>query len=68
MKLNPSQYSFFAANKASLDVLGDTVIPFVTDGHAFQADVSVCSKVEDFLLGVIGLNNKEPSGTSPVEL
>jgi len=50
-KLNPSQYSLFAANKASLDVLGDTVIPFVLDGHAFKADVSVCSKVEDSLLG-----------------
>jgi len=50
-KLNPSQYSLFAANKASLDVLGDTVIPFVIDGRAFKADVSVCSKVEDFLLG-----------------
>jgi len=49
-KLNPSQYSLFAANKASLDVLGDTVIPFVIDGHAFKADVSVCSKVDDFLL------------------
>jgi len=50
-KLTPSQYSLFAANKASLNVLGDTVIPFVTDGHAFEADVSVCNKVEDFLLG-----------------
>jgi len=50
-KLTPSQYSSFAANKASLNVLGDTVIPFVIDGHAFEADVSVCDKVEDFLLG-----------------
>jgi len=50
-KLTPSQYTLFAANKASLDVLGDTVIPFVIDGHAFEADVSVCDKVEDFLLG-----------------
>jgi len=49
--LNPSQYTLFAANKANLDVLGDTVLPFVIDGHAFKADVSVCSKVEDFLLG-----------------
>jgi len=31
--------------------MGDTVLPFVIDGHAFEADVSVCSKVEDFLLG-----------------
>jgi len=50
-KLTPSQYTLFAANKASLDVLGDTVIPFVIDGHAFEADVSVCDKVKDFLLG-----------------
>jgi len=49
--LNPSQYTLFAANKTNLDVLGDTVLPFVIDGHAFEADVSVCSKVEDFLLG-----------------
>jgi len=49
--LNPSQYTLFAANKANLDVLGDTVLPCVIDGHAFEADVSVCSKVEDFLLG-----------------
>jgi len=49
--LSPSQYSFYAANKASLDVLGDTVIPFVIDGHKFEADVSVCNKVNDFLLG-----------------
>jgi len=45
-KLTPSQYSLFAANRASLDVLGDTVIPFV-----IEADVSVSNKVEDFLLG-----------------
>jgi len=50
-KLTPSQYSLFVANKASLNVLGDTVIPFVTDGHAFEADVSMCDKVKDFLLG-----------------
>jgi len=50
-KLAPSQYTLFAANKASLDVIGDTVIPFVIDGHAFEADVSVCDKVVDFLLG-----------------
>ena len=31
--------------------IGDTVIHFVIDGHAFEADVSVCDKVEDFLLG-----------------
>jgi len=49
--LKPLQYTLFAANKANLDVLGDTVLPFVIDGHTFQADVSVCSKVEDFLLG-----------------
>jgi len=50
-KLTPSQYSLFAANKASLDVLSNTVIPFVIDGHAFEADVSVCNKVEDFFPG-----------------
>jgi len=50
-KLTPLQYFLFAANKASLDVLGDTVIPFVIDGHDFEADISVSSKVEDFLLG-----------------
>ena len=49
--LKPSQYTLFAANRANLDVLGDTVLPFVIDGHAFEADVLVCSKVEDFLLG-----------------
>jgi len=51
VELSPSQYSLYAANKASLDVIGDTTIPFVIDGHAFEADVSVCSKVDDFLLG-----------------
>jgi len=49
--LNPSQYTLFAANKANLDVLGDTVLPFVIDGHTFEVDVLVCSKVDDFLLG-----------------
>jgi len=38
-KLTPSEYTLFAANKASLDVLGDTVISFVIDGHAFEARV-----------------------------
>ena len=50
-ELSPSQYSLYAANRASLDVLGDTVIPFVIDGHKFEADMSVCNKVDDFLLG-----------------
>jgi len=27
------------------------VIPFVIDGHKFEADVSVCNKVDDILLG-----------------
>jgi len=58
-ELNPSQYSLYAANKASLDVLCDTVIPFVIDGHAFEADVSVCSKVDDFLLGSDWLEKQE---------
>jgi len=51
VSLKPSQYTLFAANKADLDVLRDTVLLFVIDGHTFEADVSVCSKVEDFLLG-----------------
>jgi len=50
-KLTPSWYSLFAANRASLHVLGDTVILFVIDEHNFEADVSVSNKVEDFLLG-----------------
>ena len=33
--LTPSQFSLFAANRASLDVLGDTTLPFVIDGHDF---------------------------------
>jgi len=41
----------FAANRASLDVLGDTTLPFVIDSHDFEADVSVSDKVEGFLLG-----------------
>jgi len=49
--LTPSQFSLFAANRASLDVLGDTTLPFVIDGHDFEADVSVTDKVEGFLLG-----------------
>jgi len=49
--LTPSQFSLFAANRASLDVLGDTTLPFVIDGHDFEADVSVSDKVEGFLLG-----------------
>jgi len=65
-KLNPSQYSLFAANKASLDVLGDTVIPFVIDGHAFEADVSVARSMTSYW-GVTGSSNKEPNGTLPVE-
>jgi len=49
--LTPSQFSLFAANRASLDVLGDTTLPFVIDSHDFEADVSVSDKVEGFLLG-----------------
>jgi len=66
-KLNPSQYSLFAANKASLDVLDDTIIPFVIDGHAFKADVSVRSKVDDFLLGSNWLEQQGANGISPAE-
>ena len=32
-------------------MLGDTALPFVIDGHDFEADVSVSDKVEGFLLG-----------------
>jgi len=49
--LTPLQFSLFAANRASLDVLGDTTFPFVIDGHNFEADVSVSDKVKGFLLG-----------------
>jgi len=50
-KLTPSQYSLYAANKASLDVVGDSVISFVIDGQLFEADVSMSAKVDEFLLG-----------------
>jgi len=57
-KLTPSQYSLFAANRASLDVLNDSLWPvelrppfFVIDGHNFEADVFVSNKVQNFLLG-----------------
>jgi len=50
-KLTPSQYSLYAANKASLDVVGDSVISFVIDRQNFEADVSVSAKVDEFLLG-----------------
>jgi len=49
--LVPSQYSLYAANKASLVVIGDSVISFVIDGQHFEADVSVSAKVDEFLLG-----------------
>ena len=51
VELTPSQYTLYAANKASLDVVGDSVISFVIDGHNFEADVSVSYKVDEFLLG-----------------
>ena len=50
-KLTPSQYSLFAANKASLVVVGDAVISFAIDGQQFEAEVSVSEKVDEFLLG-----------------
>jgi len=50
-ELTPSQYTLYAANRASLDVVGDSVISFVIDGHNFKADVSVSNKVDKFLLG-----------------
>jgi len=51
VKLTPSQYSLFVANKASLDVIGDTVVSFAIDGQQFEAEVSVSEKVDGFLLG-----------------
>ena len=66
--LTPLQYSLFAANKASLDVVGDTVISFAIDGQQFKADVSVSEKVDEFLLGSDWLENKGLSGTSLAEL
>jgi len=50
-KLTPSQYSLYAANKTSLDVIDDSVISFIIDGQHFEADVSVSAKVDKFLLG-----------------
>jgi len=50
-ELTPSQYTLYAFNRASLDVLGDCVISFAIDGHHSEADVSVSSKVDEFLLG-----------------
>ena len=50
-KLTPLQYSLFAANKASLDVVGDTVISFAIDGQHFEGDICVSEKVDEFLLG-----------------
>ena len=50
-ELTPSKYTLYAANRASLDVVGDYVILFVIDGHNFEADVSVSNKVDEFLLG-----------------
>jgi len=51
VNITPSQYSLFAANKASLDVVGDAVISFAIDGHQCKADVSVSGKIDEFLLG-----------------
>jgi len=50
-ELTPSRYTLYAANKASLDVVGDSVISFAIDGHNFEADVSVSNKVDEFLFG-----------------
>ena len=51
VELSPSEYTLYAANRASLDVIGDCVISFAIDGHSFEADVSVLHKVDEFLLG-----------------
>jgi len=53
-ELTPSQYSLYAANKASLDVVGDSVISFVIDGQSMGKtlrQMSVSAKVDEFLLG-----------------
>jgi len=50
-ELTASQYTLYAANRASLDFLGDCVLSFAIDGHNFEADVSVSNKVDEFLLG-----------------
>ena len=49
-ELTASQYTLYAANRASLDVLGDCVISFAIDGHNFEADVSVSNKVDELSL------------------
>ena len=66
--LTPSQYSLFAANKASLDVVGDAVISFAINGQQFQADISVSDKVDEILLGSDWLEKQGVHETSLVEL
>jgi len=61
-ELTPSQYTRYAAIKASLDVIGDTVISFVIDGQHFEADVSVSQRVDEFLLGVTASDGLEKQG------
>ena len=50
-KLTHSQYNLTVADKASLPILGDTTLHFEVDGNRFEANVSVSSAIDDFLLG-----------------
>jgi len=51
VKLTRSRYSLTVADKASLPILGDTVLFFEVDGNHFEANVSVSPAIDDFLLG-----------------
>ena len=57
--MTPSQYSLFAANRASLDVMADAVISFAIDGQQFEAEVYLSDKVDEFLLGSDWLEKQE---------
>jgi len=52
--------SLFAANKANLTVLGDTLISFSVEGHQFEAEISVSEHVDEFLLGSDWLEKQGP--------
>ena len=50
-RLTRSRYNLTMANKANLPILGDTTLHFEVDGNQFEANVSVSSAIDDFLLG-----------------
>jgi len=50
-KLTRSRYNLIVADKASLPILGDTLLHFEVDGNRFEANVSVSLAIDDFLLG-----------------